>query len=166
MGRSTGSETLYILTSPSPSASSCSRRSFISRTCRTSRWRTITISMTTRPATSTPSGPSALHPRRRRSVFLCGAQAGIFSFFINYMFPSRPHPRLMASQPGQLGESVGFLRGWLQAGLKPARKACCACPTRARPTSSPRPRLLPRRRFSGAYILKKFSATRSSGSTA
>ena len=90
---------------------------------------------------------SALRAGGRRPVSLLAAQAGIFSFFINYMTEEVP-PIPASWRSGHAAELV----------RRPTRAAFCASATKGRQSLDARFRLLPDRPVHRRRLLKKFSA--------
>ena len=154
-GESTGSETALDSVRLHRSASSSfSRSSSTSPTCPISRWRTTTISTI---ATPDVSHSIWSHPHFGMAVlaqFLyVAAQAGIFSFFINYMTSQVPPIPAFVAAARRSG--LRILRGWFETHAK--RRAWLQQQRRVESRLA-RLSLLPGRPLHRRAILKKFAA--------
>jgi FHS family L-fucose permease-like MFS transporter len=92
--------------------------------------------------------------------FYVAAQAGIFSFFINYMTSELPAiPSSWASNMAHLSGQVGFLHDWLQGWFETGRNGGLALSDKgASNVASVGLIFFLVGRFSGAGILRKFAA--------
>jgi FHS family L-fucose permease-like MFS transporter len=88
------------------------------------------------------------------------AQAGIFSFFINYMTSELPAiPIVWASRMAHLSSHAGFLQGWLQSWFETGRNGALALSDKgASSMASLGLVFFLVGRFSGAGLLRKFAA--------
>jgi FHS family L-fucose permease-like MFS transporter len=94
--------------------------------------------------------------------FYVAAQAGIFSFFINYMVAEPPPvPASWQTSLASLGGQIGFLKDWLSGWFETSREGVLRFSDKGASNMVSLGLLFfLAGRFSGAYLLKKYSAHR------